>query len=319
MRIKRKKSRRVFVLAGLVAAFFLVATTIAQLPPLPTSDKSFPQTLIPVVEAERAFAEYSLAHGMKDAFLSFAAHDGIIVRRAPVNAIEAWTKTNPAPTGRLSWYPIYADVSRAGDLGYTTGPWEFRERPTDKDASGNGHFITLWRKQSDGTWKFELDMGISHAAPVSREIVLTYPAVARGAAGKDKGADDMDAARASLLEAERTFAKDATAKGSAQALLAHADAAVRLYRQNSFPFVGIEAARKALDGKAEVVTWQATTANVARSGDLGYAYGTYESKPKSEDAKHSEQGNYMRIWKQQGGKWRVVLEVATPVPSPPKQ
>jgi ketosteroid isomerase-like protein len=319
MKLKREKRRFVFVTAGLFVVAFLAATAAAQLPPLPTGDRNFPKALIPVVEAEHAFAEYSIAHGMKDAFLGFAAPDGIIIRRAPVNAIEVWTKTTPAPTGQLSWYPIFADVSRAGDLGYTTGPWDFRDKPTDKDASGNGHFITLWRKQPDGAWKFEMDMGISHAAPASRETVLTYPASARGAGGKDKGTADVEASRASLLDAERDLAKNASAKGPAQAFLAHADDSIRLYRQNSFPVVGIEAVRKALDGKTEVVTWQATKANVARSGDLGYVYGTYESKAQAADAKPAEQGNYMRIWKRQGGKWRVVLEVATPAPPPPKQ
>ncbi|HYH84537.1 MAG TPA: nuclear transport factor 2 family protein [Pyrinomonadaceae bacterium] len=320
MKFKREKeSRLVLILAGSFVLALLCETAAAQLPPLPTGDRNFPKALIPVVEAEYAFAEYSIAHGMKDAFLRFAAPDGVIIRRAPVNAIELWTKTTPAPTGRLSWYPIFADVSHAGDLGYTTGPWEFRDKPDDKDASGNGHFITLWRKQSDGAWKYEFDMGVSHAAPASRETALTYPASARVAAEKNKAADDVDASRASLLDAERALSKDASAKGSAKAFLAHADEAVRLYRQNSFPLVGIESARKALDGKTDVLTWHATKAFVARSGDLGYVYGTYESNAKAADADLAEQGNYMRIWKRHGGKWRVVLEVATPIPPPPKQ
>jgi ketosteroid isomerase-like protein len=320
MKIEReKKHRPAKVLAVAFVAALLAATATAQLPPLPTGEKNFPKALIPVVEAEHAFAERSIAQGMKDAFIRFAAPDGIIIRRAPVNAIELWTKTTPAPTGQLSWYPIFADVARAGDLGYTTGPWEFREKPTDKDASGHGHFITLWRKQSDGAWKYEFDMGVSHAAPARGETALTYPASARNIKGKGKGDDDMDASRASLLDAERSLASDASAKGAAQSFLAHADDTVRLYRQNSFPFVGIEAARKALDGNTETVTWQATKANVSRSGDLGYVYGTYESKAKPADAKPSEQGNFMRIWKRQGDNWRVVLEVATPVPPPPKQ
>ena len=317
MKFKRgKKNGLMFIIAGSLVSALLCAAASAQLPPLPTGDKNFPKTLIPMVEAEHAFAQYSIAHGMKDAFISFAAPDGIIVRREPVNAIELWTKTNPAPTGQLSWYPIYADVSRSGDLGYTTGPWEFRDKPEDKDASGNGHFITLWRRQSDGTWKYEFDMGVSHAAPAMKETVLAYPASARAAAAKDKRVDDMDASRASLLGAERALSRDASTKGTTKAFLSHADEAVRLYRQNSFPAVGNEAARKALDSKTEVITWQPTKANVARSGDLGYVYGTYESKVKASDAKPTEHGNYMRIWKRHGGKWRVVLEVATPVAPP---
>src|SRR5947207_12645591 len=103
--------------AAVLLAALLAAGASAQLPPLPTGDKNFPKSLAPVVEAEHAFAMYSVGHGMKEAFLYFAAPDGVIFRRTPVNAVEAWTQTNPAPTGLLTWWPVYADVSNAGDLG----------------------------------------------------------------------------------------------------------------------------------------------------------------------------------------------------------
>jgi ketosteroid isomerase-like protein len=318
LRLVAGEMLRGFVLAGGISfvVLMLAVNASAQLPPLPVNDRDFPKSLAPVVEAEHAFAMYSIEHGMKDAFLSYAAPNGIVIRRRPVNAIEVWMQTNPAPTGLLTWYPIFADVSRAGDLGWTTGPWEFRDKPTDKEASGNGHFVTLWRKQADGVWKFELDFGISHAAPATKETVLQYPAMLRNESGGGKRDVSVEAARGSLLEAESTLAKNAATKGTARAFLAHADPSVRLYRQNNFPFVGIEAVGKYLGAKADAVVWHATSANVSRSGDLGYAYGTYESRAKASDEKPSETGNYMRIWRRQGGKWRVVLEVANPVPPP---
>src|SRR5436189_28849 len=82
--------------------------------------------------------------------------------------------------------------------------------------------------------------------------------------------------RAPLLGPQGELAKDSASKGFGVALLAHADDTFRLYRQNSFPFVGRESARKALEAKTDVLTWKATKADVARSGDLGYTYGTYE-------------------------------------------
>lgn len=314
MKSKEERARhRATPLKMFIFAALLTVSASAQLPTLPLGDKDFPKALAPVVEAEHAFAVYSIEHGMKEAFLRFAAPDGIVFRRTPVNAVEAWTQTTPAPTGLLTWYPTYADVSRAGDLGWTTGPYEFREKPDDKQAAGNGHYVTLWRRQPDGTFKFVLDFGIQHDAPASKETALQYPTSARKTSINSKSVADMEAARATLFDAERALANDSTSKGSSVALLAHADETFRLYRQNSFPFVGREAARKALEGKAEVVTWKPTKAEVSRSGDLGYAYGTYESKSKPSDEKPSEQGNYMRIWKRQGGAWRVVLDVTNPV------
>jgi ketosteroid isomerase-like protein len=62
-------------------------------------------------------------------------------------------KENPAPTSQLSWEPEFADIAKAGDLGYTTGPWEVRRTPQDAPA-GYGHYVTMWRKQPmvNGRW-----------------------------------------------------------------------------------------------------------------------------------------------------------------------
>jgi ketosteroid isomerase-like protein len=311
MEPEKDRARGRVAAALLLAALLVGGAWSQQVPPLPVNDKDFPKALTPVVEAEHAFAIYSVEHGMKEAFLRFAAPDGIIFRHAPVNATETWTQTTPAPTGLLTWYPTYADVSRAGDLGWTTGPYEFREKAEDKQAAASGHYVTLWRRQPDGSFKFVLDFGIRHDAPAARETGLQYPPSARKADGRGKGVADAEATRASLLEAERALAADFSPQGSAHALISRADESFRLYRQNSLPVVGREAARRALEGRLEVLVWKPAKAEVSLSGDLGYCYGTYVSKPGFEMP--TEQGNYMRIWKRVGGAWRVVLDVTNPV------
>ncbi|MDT7690062.1 MAG: hypothetical protein QOE46_2821 [Acidobacteriota bacterium] len=312
-----KTLRRVFVLAlTLFVAYVSHMGGAAQmrtvrLPPLPVKDANFPARLAPVVEAEHAFAQYSIDHGMKDAFLNFAAPDGVIFRRGPVNAIETWTRRNPAPTGLLTWWPVYADVSRAGDMGWTTGPWEFRDKPTDEKPSANGHFFTVWRKQPDGEWKFVLDLGINHKAPDAPETLLQYPLSLRK--NTRAAVADSEAARKSLLDAERMLSDDSSSKGMREALLAHADETLRLYRESSFPVVGREAISKTPKAQTEFITWKPLKADVAASGELGYAYGTYELRAKPSDEKPSEQGSYARVWKRQGAVWRVVMDVTNPV------
>lgn len=282
------------------------------LPALPVREKGFPARLTPVVEAEHAFAQFSIDHGMKDAFLGFAAPDGVVFRRGPVNAIELWKSRNPAPTGLLTWWPAYADVSGAGDMGWTTGPYEFREKPTDEKPAGTGHFFTVWRRQTDGTFKFVLDLGIEHAAPSAPETELRYPAWLKSG-GKGSAVSDISAAQRSLAEAERSLAEESASKGMTTALLSRADETLRLYRQNTFPVVGLAAVRSTLKDMSEFVRWETLKTDVASSGDLGYAYGTYQVMPQGSE-KPSEQGNYARVWRRQGkGPWRVVFNVATPV------
>jgi len=287
-----------------------------ELPPLPVKEKSFPRLLAPVVEAEHNFSQYSIDHGMKDAFMRFAAPDGVIFRRGAVNAIEAWAQTTPAPTALLTWWPVYADVSRAGDLGWTTGPYELREKPTDEKPAGTGHYFTIWRKQPDGSFKFVVDLGIRHPAPDALETELQYPPSLKKSATSAGDFDNTAAARKSLLEAESDLSADSSAKGARAALLARADDSLRLYRQGAVPLVGRAAVEQALKVQTEFVKWNPAKGDVAASGDLGYAYGTYEVRAQASDAEASERGNYARVWRHDRRGWRLVFQVTNPVPPP---
>src|ERR671939_846865 len=87
-------------------------------------ENSLPPALASLVEAERAFARLSVAQGVRAAFMTYFAEDGINFQPHPTNTKEAY-RQRPAPAQpppvTLDWYPVYADVARAGDLGYTTG------------------------------------------------------------------------------------------------------------------------------------------------------------------------------------------------------
>jgi ketosteroid isomerase-like protein len=311
----------------LSVAFLLVACALSsrgssaqskraptELPPLPVKEKRFPAALAPVVEAEHAFAQHSIDHGMKPAFIAYAAPEGVIVNRnGPVNAIETWSKREPAPTGLLTWWPTYADVSRAGDMGWTTGPFEFREKATDEKPGDTGHFFTVWRKQQDGSWKWVLDLGVRHPAPATTETVLTYPASLRKNVGPVKQwAVNVESARQSLLEAERKLSDASASEGFRTALLARADESLRFYRQGTYPVVGKAAFARAIKVLGELVTWEPLKADVSASGDMGYAYGSYAIQAKGAE-QPSEKGYYARVWKRErGGAWRVVFNVANP-------
>ena len=317
MKSRRGRGRTagaVFVLLAILGA------AVAQAPPPDAG--GLPRRLAPMVQAELAFAAAARAKGMKEAFIEFAAPDGLLFRRGAVNARELWMRTDPAPTGLLSWHPTYADVARSGELGYTTGPWEFRPNASDEKASGHGHFVTLWRMQADGSWLFAVDIGISHEAPAAPDNVLKYPASAKDG-GYFKTLTDgrgsertADAARVAILAAENKLAAHANTNGAGAALLSRAAEDVRVYRPDSSPFVGLEAARPALEKEVERRFMIAEGVGAAESGELGYAYGTYLSG--------AGRGSYVRIWKRTSGNWRrrtegdwrVVLDITNPTPPP---
>ncbi len=72
------------------------------------------------------------------------------------------------------------------------------------------------------------------------------------------------------------------------------------------------------------VSWQPTKVEVARSGDLAYAMGTYQSTMKDSRGKPvADHGKYVEVWKKQAdGKWKTVADIFNsdvPPPAPPEK
>jgi ketosteroid isomerase-like protein len=287
---------------------FLSVLAPAAWPQKKTTDRD--ASLRSLVEAERAFASLSVAQGVKASFVANLADDGILFRPGPV-AGKKWMEERPARKGLLTWRPAFADVALADDMGYTTGPWEFRREKMEDKPVAYGHFVTVWKRQADGHWKVALDLGIGHPEPPA---AMSNPEVT-SPANKNLKPKDAEAERAALLKLESDISRSATAKKSTDMVLSYLADGGRVYRDDAFPAVGRDAARALLETKPGTLTWQPAKADVSRSGDLGYAYGTYEFK--AADGKSSEAGNYLRIWKRQaGGQWKVVLDLLNPIPPP---
>src|SRR4051812_17077302 len=67
-----------------------------------------------IVNTERAFARTAAEKGTRDAFLAFMADDSIVFAPGPTNGKKNWEARAKRP-GLLSWEPMYADISAAGD------------------------------------------------------------------------------------------------------------------------------------------------------------------------------------------------------------
>jgi len=237
-----------------------------------------------LVETERAFARLSIASGTREAFLANLSDESVLFRPGPVPG-KSWTKDSTPPPSQLNWQPEFADISQAADLGYTTGPWELRRTPQDP-PSAFGHYVTLWKKQSDGLWKIAIDIGVSHADGPKPNIVNT-PKL-KSDVGKSSPESEIQKARTTLLDLENHFPA-ATDKYLAM----FADDA-RLYRGDEFPFIGVPAIRKQRPASH---AWKVVGVEVARSADLAYSYG------------RTENGNYLRIWKRQKSDWKIALDL----------
>jgi len=270
-----------------------------------------------MVDTERAFAKMSEDQGVRPAFLAYIADDGILFRPTAVNG-KQWFKEHPVPpTDKrplLSWQPTFADISLATDMGYTTGPWQFKADIHDEKPVAWGNFLTVWKRQADNSWKFVIDLGISNPQP--DHIDAAWQAPPNYGPGRG-GSSARKAMRNVLLDLEREFSKDSATRGAQSAFQKYASADVRLFRNGKQPFVGKGNAVAALPGDNLEWTWTPAFADMSRSSDLGYTYGTYQLVKKASGEK-VESGNYYRIWKKQDGitegrSWKVVTDLLDPV------
>lgn len=319
-------NRTPFIILALLLAFALVSHAQQQ--------GGYTPALVSLVEAERSFSRMSVERGVRESFLAFFADDGINFQPHPTNTREAYLK-RPAeavpPPVTLYWEPVFADVSHAGDLGYTTGPYRLSDQSAERKPSRHGYYFSIWKRPSPGqpgrVWKVALDVGIQTPAPDAAERALRFQAAWQTPLAKTTGAaSNPERESAALLEVDREFMRAANSRGALKAFQAHLADEARLHRNGVFPLTNRDAIRSFLARKKFMVSGEPLKAEVAQSNDLGYTYGRYELREadaRQHATTETESGYYVRVWKRDGaragsGRWKIVLDTTHPLP-PAKQ
>lgn len=136
-------------------------------PPNPLTDSTMSPGKMQLFDLEARFEKDVVARGGAG-FASWFADDGVALgngKQPLIGKVAIAKSANWSPQDyQLNWTPTDAMMSPDGDMGYTWGHFEGHS----KDANGNpvvtgGRYITVWRKQPDGTWKVVLDAGADDA------------------------------------------------------------------------------------------------------------------------------------------------------------
>lgn len=112
-----------------------------------------------IIKADEAFSEMSRKTGMKKAFIEYIDNEGILLRpnHLPIvgaDAIDFLSQVNDS-SYTLTWSPGGGEIAVSADLGYTYGIYNL----ATKDTVLRGTYVSIWKKQKDGKWKFVLDTG----------------------------------------------------------------------------------------------------------------------------------------------------------------
>lgn len=170
---------------GLFVAAPLLATAQTGLDPLsspastssPLTSPSYSTDVAFLFDLEKKFAQDTAAGGGA-AFAKWFAEDAVtlangqasVVGRAAISANTTWT----AAAYQLTWTPEGGRMSASGDMGFTWGHYSGH----GKDKMGNpvdtaGRYMTVWKKQADGSWKVELDA--SNEEPAKKDDCCKLP------------------------------------------------------------------------------------------------------------------------------------------------
>jgi ketosteroid isomerase-like protein len=137
-------------LAGLLLAV-LAASAIA-------ADK--PESVL--MKADRDFAR-ATAEKRVEGWMQYMTDDTALLRTPPVVGMESIRAVNAKsfadPAFRLEWEPTHGELFPPGDFGYTTGTYKVQFTAQGALQTERGRYITVWRRQKDGTWKVAGDGG----------------------------------------------------------------------------------------------------------------------------------------------------------------
>ncbi len=116
-----------------------------------------------IMQADRDFNK-ATQEKRAEGWLSYFALDEAAIPNPPTVGRQAITeryqKLFSDPNFTLTWEPVKAEVFPAGTIGYTTGKYVARFKNKEgKWMESRGHYITLWQKQENETWKIVSDTG----------------------------------------------------------------------------------------------------------------------------------------------------------------
>ena len=111
-----------------------------------------------LLKADSDFADLSAEKGLREAYLENIDSNGVLLRPnyLPITDADAVDFIiGLRDTGyTMVWKPSKAMVAASGEMGFTYGVYEIKSSLIDTSLYGT--YVTVWKKQEDGKWKFVL-------------------------------------------------------------------------------------------------------------------------------------------------------------------
>ena len=97
---------------------------------------------------------------------SLFAADGVMLGRngkffkGPDQVLERMKKVFEATGKGVKATVTTVDLWLDGSTAYETGTYSYKSQQDGKPVNEEGRYVTIWKRQSDGSWKIASDMGV---------------------------------------------------------------------------------------------------------------------------------------------------------------
>ena len=262
--------------------------------------QDFSSELQSMIDAENAFAKYSKEQNTRDAFLMYLTDSTVLFdKNGPMKGKKSWTDRSPN-SSLLFWRPVFVGISKSGDLGFSTGPWEWSPTKESAKPEAHGYYATIWQKFPEG-WKMALDLGALMPGPNPNNAPLhssNPKGVSRKSAAKPKMKD-------AFLDVDKKYNNKLNEVGIALIKEDFSKDGLIL-RTGSFPRYYPFSDLSASEHKFK---FSPLGGAIASSNDLGYTFGRVRLEPTEGGLAKSADANFFRVWKVEDSVWKIVLDV----------
>jgi len=111
-----------------------------------------------LLDTDRSFSKLSEQKGIKFALIQYIDSKGTFLRPGilPIVGGQAINYLSQLDDNsfKMTWEPKGGSLAISGELGYTYGIYSLKLN--NKDSVLYGTYVSVWKKQSDGNWKFVL-------------------------------------------------------------------------------------------------------------------------------------------------------------------
>ena len=259
-----------------------------------TFSQKYSPELQSLIDAENNFAALSKNMNTRDAFLAYSSDSTALFEKGEVVwGKKTWLERKP-DSSLLFWWPVFAGISSSGDLGFTTGPWQWSEKKNSKPVA-HGYYATVWKKENN-SWKMAADIGISFPEDgEERHLSVThfYPLEQKQANEINKLSDLDTRISSAMIRSNNSLSS-------------------RLYHDGAFilrnghePYIFSSGFNPAKENSTYSFIQRGS--GISENNDLGYTYGTVNIS--KEGGQKAEKRCYMRVWKKEKDEWKMILDV----------